>query len=528
MASMDSEAAEPQLPPALQMLPANLDVPTRVSQCVDGVNLGVSSIEPGSFGKVCAGKRHRSGRPAAVNGPPFTSRSLIEWRSELESCRRLAAEPHRHCLGEWQWFLNKEGRDTPVTQAGTTSLMTIARSKFQGLHNDLVLSFVRQLALAVRHLHMLDIIHGDIHPASVLIVGTADGPHLQLAGASRSHPPFPVMAPGDVTQWYGAPEVIMLGQASRVVPDAYSFRSDMWSLGCVAGELVHRQVLFETCSESEMAVLAVMSARLGEPEATQIPTHIPCKSTWPPLPTGRPPIILLSKLAAAGPAALSAGADLAARCLIWDPSCRISAARCVQHCFLWLEVPASGSGDAFLSTSLLGGGAPAGARAAQSAADSAGDARQMEEAGAEVGGVAAGSIHCRCRARCNSGHGKKPCVQIARPHGLCEECSCTALSCSEPRMRGIYCFGHGYLHLPAEMQLTRVFGLAGLLPRMMPADTQAYLAAEPHIFGDWALDLLAAWFRDPLAITLLAANKPTGNKYSVAEFERTLLAVCGP
>jgi len=77
------------------------------------------------------------------------------------------------------------------------------------------------------------------------------------------------------------------------------------------------------------------------------------------------------------------------------------------------------------------------------------------------------------------------------------------------------------------MQLTRLFGRSGLLPRMIPADIQAYLAAEPQLFGDWAMDLLAAWFKEPLAIRLLVAHRPTGNTYSVGVFERTLHAVRG-
>jgi len=60
---------------------------------------------------------------------------------------------------------------------------------------------------------------------------------------------------------------------------------------------------------------------------------------------------------------------------------------------------------------------------------------------------------------------------------------------------------------------------------MIPADIQAYLAAEPQLFGDWAMDLLAAWFTEPLAIRLLVAHRPMSKDYSVVDLERALLAV---
>lgn len=233
----------------------------------------------------------------------------------------------------------------------------------------------------------------------------------------------------------------------------------------------------------------------------------------------------------------------------------------MQHCFCQpaaqLSAGQGRSGDALAAAESPGGGAPTSATAAQpraraaAAADNVGLAvaggcsrAERKTTGSQLaaggppelvaefssGVLARGFGPCQCSSRCGSRHEPGACSQpcdVGIKAELCQSCLCSASPCSVQRFRGLYCYAHGYCHMPAETQLMRAFGLAGLLQQMMPADIKAYLAAEPHLFGDWAFDLLAAWFKEPLAISLLVAAKPAGDDYSSADFEQSLHAVLG-
>jgi len=570
------------------MLPAaGLNVPAWVKERVAGINWDGPCIGRGTFGKVFSGRCVISGKPLAVKRLFVPPHQQTIFADEVNCYRRLAAEPHANCLSVSAWFWDRTaGEAALIMPAGMGNLMGLLNSQAHCLQDDLVQTFANQLALAIRHIHLLEIIHRDIKPANLLIVWSCGAPLLQLAGfgASRMRHARPEMTPGLVTEWYRAPEVFKFTETcgAAVVGETYSFPADVWSLGCVVGEMVHREMLFKTFCDSEAAVLAVMAARLGQPATTQLSKYMLRPARWPPVPTGYPPINLLSEMAATVPAALSAGADLVAQCLCWDPSCRITAAGAAEHCFCKLAMPASAGpsrlGNAVLSVCVPGGEASSTATAGQPPACFAGGVpagRRPTPGGKaagpktrvvadDVGVAGAGrcgraaknsclsltssgiteiptapppeaaaapgsqTTACQCQSRCNAQHPMGNCSRPAAAtsqRGLCQECTCLVSSCSQPRMRGSYCWYHGYLYLPAEMQLTRVFGRGGLLPQMIPADIQAYLAAEPQLFGDWAMDLLAAWFTEPLAIRLLVAHRPMSKDYSVVDLERALLAV---
>jgi len=162
-------AARPQLPRVTQMLPAaGLNVPAWVEERVVGVDWGGSCIGRGSFGKVFAGRCAISGRPMAVKRQSVPQHHMTEFADEIQCHKRLAAEPHPNCLGVSAWFWDKKACEAAlIMPAGMGDLMGLLRSQSYCLQDDLVLTFTHQLAMAISHIHSLDIIHRDIKPANL-------------------------------------------------------------------------------------------------------------------------------------------------------------------------------------------------------------------------------------------------------------------------------------------------------------------------------------------------------------------------
>ncbi|KAI0180927.1 kinase-like protein [Hypoxylon sp. FL1284] len=188
-----------------------------------------------------------------------------------------------------------------------------------------VKTLLGQLASGVAYLHEHWILHRDLKTSNLLLNNRG---RLKIAdfGMARyvGDPPPPRLTQLVVTLWYRAPE-LLLGARE------YGPAVDMWSVGCVFGELLTREPLLQGRSEADE--LARIFELCG----------VPTDDAWPGfrrLPNAR--LLRLPKPSSAAtgsvvrarfPLLTAAGADLLSRLLSLDPARRPSARDVLRHDF---------------------------------------------------------------------------------------------------------------------------------------------------------------------------------------------------
>lgn len=192
-------------------------------------------------------------------------------------------------------------------------------SQPKGLPLDLAKSYLYQLLQGISYCHSHRVLHRDLKPQNLLI--DADG-CIKLAdfGLARAiGVPVRTYTHEVITLWYRPPE-ILLGTKM------YSTSVDIWSIGCIFAEMVHKKTLF--AGDSEIDQLFRIFRTLGTPDESVWPgvTSLPdFKSKFPKWPR-QPLAKTVPELPAEGVVALE-------RMLVYDPLRRISAKQMLSHPF---------------------------------------------------------------------------------------------------------------------------------------------------------------------------------------------------
>lgn len=92
-----------------------------------------------------------------------------------------------------------------------------------------------QMLCGIKHLHSAEIIHRDLKPSNIVVKSDCTLKILDFGLARTAGTTF-MMTPYVVTRYYRAPEVI-LGMG-------YKENVDIWSVGCIMGEMIRGGVLF--------------------------------------------------------------------------------------------------------------------------------------------------------------------------------------------------------------------------------------------------------------------------------------------
>ncbi len=120
-----------------------------------------------------------------------------------------------------------------------TDLHTVIRANIlEDVHKEYI---IYQTLKALKYIHSAGIIHRDLKPSNILINSDVNikicdfGLARSLSVAKEGA--LPVLTDYVATRWYRAPEVL-LGSTK------YSKAADLWSIGCILGELLYGKAIF--------------------------------------------------------------------------------------------------------------------------------------------------------------------------------------------------------------------------------------------------------------------------------------------
>lgn len=206
-----------------------------------------------------------------------------------------------------------------------TDLHAVVRANIlQLIHQQYIM---HQLIRSLMYMHSGDVIHRDIKPSNLLLNSEC---FLKLAdfGLARSVSALdtaanPVLTDYVATRWYRAPE-ILLGSTK------YTKGVDMWSVGCILGELLGGKPMFP--GNSTMNQLDRIIEITGVPSAEDIEAiNSPFAST---MLESLPPSTHKRELSDLYPHATDDALDLLKKCLTFNPEKRITAVEAIDHPFV--------------------------------------------------------------------------------------------------------------------------------------------------------------------------------------------------
>lgn len=205
-------------------------------------------IGQGSLGIVYSGIDMATRYPVAIK---VATTDIADLRREADLLQSLH---HPNIIRVLAYF-ETPNRGYLVMERMATDLNTLMENR-----NDISIgSVLRQLLSALNYIHTHNIVHCDIKPENILFdaQGVLKLCDFNLSVDLTINNPQPIVQ----TRYYRAPEVILRSQP-------YTTAIDLWSVGCLLGELLHysqgkRAVLFQ--GEHELHQMVLIVRQLGSP-----------------------------------------------------------------------------------------------------------------------------------------------------------------------------------------------------------------------------------------------------------------------
>ncbi|XP_064608081.1 serine/threonine-protein kinase dst1-like isoform X2 [Liolophura sinensis] len=213
--------------------------------------LGV--VGEGAYGVVLRCRHKESGETVAIKKFKDSEDNEDTRRTTLRELKMLRALKQENIV-ELKEAFRRRGKLYLVFEYVERNMLEMLEELPNGVPVEKARNFTYQLCKAIHWCHVNDIIHRDIKPENLLI---SKNGVLKLCdfGFARSltNGECAVYTDYVATRWYRSPELLLGG--------AYGKAVDIWSIGCILGELSDGQPLFP--GESEIDQLYCIQKVLG-------------------------------------------------------------------------------------------------------------------------------------------------------------------------------------------------------------------------------------------------------------------------
>lgn len=285
-------------------------------------------IGRGSYGVVWAATHIESGTDVAIKkiGAKNFTEVILAKRAlrELKLLRYLNGHDNIACFYDVDVNDVQNFNELYIVEGlMEADLHQIIRSK-QQLTDQHFQYFIYQLLRGLKYIHSANILHRDLKPGNLLINSDCE---LRICdfglarGAVDGHSAL-VNTEYVATRYYRAPEVILS-------PKHYSKAIDLWSVGCIFGELLGGKTMFK--GQHYVDQIKKIFEILGTPKDPSLmtlcsPRVLKFIQSWP-----KYDKVPLKKLF---PHANQLGLDLMEKLLEFDPTKRITAEEALKHPYL--------------------------------------------------------------------------------------------------------------------------------------------------------------------------------------------------
>lgn len=284
----------------------------------------IRPIGRGAYGIVCAAVNSDTHEEVAIKKIGNAFDNIIDAKRTLREIKLLRHMEHENVIAIKD-IIRPPKKDAfndvyIVYELMDTDLHQIIRSD-QQITDDHCQYFLYQLLRGLKYVHSANVLHRDLKPSNLLLNANCD---LKIGdfGLARTTSETDFMTEYVVTRWYRAPELLL--NCSE-----YTAAIDVWSVGCILGEIVTREPLFP--GRDYVHQLRLITELIGSPDdaslgflrsdnARRYVRQLPqCRKQQ-----------FSTKFPSMSPGAL----DLLEKMLVFDPNKRITVEEALCHPYL--------------------------------------------------------------------------------------------------------------------------------------------------------------------------------------------------
>ncbi|PKY02877.1 Pkinase-domain-containing protein [Aspergillus campestris IBT 28561] len=289
----------------------------------------LNHIEEGSYGWVSRAREFTTGEVVALkklkmdNSPDgFPVTGLREIQTLLEARHTNVVYLREIVMG------NKMDEVYIVMDFHEHDLKTLLDDMREPFLPSEIKTLLLQLLSGLSFLHSQWIMHRDLKSSNLLLNNRGEIKIADFGMARYYGDPPPKLTQLVVTLWYRAPE-LLLGA------DRYGAEIDLWSVGCIFGELLSKEPLLQ--GKNEVDQVSKIFALTGPPTPQTWPgfrslpnaksLRLPPSTSSSTVPPGSTPLLPRSKF----PFLTNAGLRLLSSLLALNPASRPTAQECLAH-----------------------------------------------------------------------------------------------------------------------------------------------------------------------------------------------------